>query len=358
MYKAKLLLFIFSLIAVSSVAVYRSEVYHQSSSEDKAESYLSTSPAAIETAAQSDTAAATISNPFAGKTFYVDPNSFAAQDEKRLRSAGRIADANLIKKISSNPHVFWFGGWNTDVTGDVRRRIVKIRDAGHLPVVGIYHIPRLNCAAGVGAKDGPEYRAWIDKFAAGVGTERVVVILEGDALPMADCLTASQRTTRYNLLRYAVNTLSALEKTSVYVDMGNANWHTADEMVKRWNDARLNNAKGFSLNVAGFQTTVKTKNYGNAISKKLGNRHFVIDTGRNGTGPNPDNIVCNAPGLGLGSRPTSSTPYTRVDAFLWVKPPGESDGNWGGCDKAFPNPPPAGAWWRKHALMLAQNASF
>jgi len=40
-----------------------------------------------------------------------------------------------------------------------------------------------------------------------------------------------------------------------------------------------------------------------------------------------------------------------VDAFLWIKIPGESDGTCQGC-------PPAGTWWPAYALGLARNAAF
>ncbi|HEX6331368.1 MAG TPA: glycoside hydrolase family 6 protein, partial [Actinomycetota bacterium] len=58
--------------------------------------------------------------------------------------------------------------------------------------------------------------------------------------------------------------------------------------------------------------------------------HFVIDTSRNGLGPwappaYPDpQDWCNPPGRGLGPRPTLDTGNPLVDAYLWVKTPGES----------------------------------
>ena len=74
--------------------------------------------------------------------------------------------------------------------------------------------------------------------------------------------------------------------------------------------------------------------------------HFVIDTSRAGAGPNPmksylrapykqptANVPklesgnwCNSPGAGLGRTPTTNTGVPLVDAYLWVKTPGESDG--------------------------------
>lgn len=103
--------------------------------------------------------------------------------------------------------------------------------------------------------------------------------------------------------------------------------------------------------------------------------HFVIDTSRNGLGPwdytskYPDAGTaqdwCNPPGRGLGLRPTTNTGNDLVDAYLWVKIPGESDGScnrsvagsttdpeWGGIVD-----PAAGEWFPQQALQLAQLAN-
>ena len=96
--------------------------------------------------------------------------------------------------------------------------------------------------------------------------------------------------------------------------------------------------------------------------------HFVIDTSRNGQGPwtPPEGVYpdaqdwCNPPGRGLGLRPTTDTGNPLVDAYLWVKIPGESDGEctrglgpsgtvdpeWGVVD------PGAGQWFRQQAAEL------
>ncbi|WP_318199616.1 glycoside hydrolase family 6 protein [Streptomyces sp. SCL15-4] len=100
--------------------------------------------------------------------------------------------------------------------------------------------------------------------------------------------------------------------------------------------------------------------------------HFVIDTSRNGRGawsPEPGKYSgdpeawCNAPGRGLGPRPTADTGVPLVDAYLWIKVPGESDGsctrNTGGTiDPEYGVvDPPAGAWWPAQAHALARNAA-
>jgi endoglucanase len=110
----------------------------------------------------------------------------------------------------------------------------------------------------------------------------------------------------------------------------------------------------------------------NARFSTPGTTHFVIDTSRNGLGPwkptasYPDaQDWCNPPGRGLGVLPTTDTGNALVDAFLWAKVPGESDGScnrgvsgsttdpeWGGIVD-----PAAGAWFTQQALQLARLAS-
>ena len=65
---------------------------------------------------------------------------------------------------------------------------------------------------------------------------------------------------------------------------------------------------------------------------------------------------CNAPGRGLGPKPTSVVPqrYRNLDGFFWIGNPGRSAG---ACSKT-PNPPPAGHFWLDYALELIRNADY
>ena len=111
-------------------------------------------------------------------------------------------------------------------------------------------------------------------------------------------------------------------------------------------------AHGFALNVANFETTADNVRYGTALSRLLGGAHFVVDTSRNGNGPAQvgagDRHWCNPPGRRLGAVPTTRTGHRLVDAYLWIKRPGESDGACGN------GAPPAGQWWPEYALALAR----
>lgn len=99
--------------------------------------------------------------------------------------------------------------------------------------------------------------------------------------------------------------------------------------------------------------------------------HFVIDTSRNGLGPwqYPAGVYpahedwCNPPGRALGALPTTSTGTPLVDAHLWIKVPGESDGK---CYRGTAGPldpargiedPAAGQWFAAQARELISLAS-
>jgi cellulose 1,4-beta-cellobiosidase len=75
---------------------------------------------------------------------------------------------------------------------------------------------------------------------------------------------------------------------------------------------------------------------------------------------------CNVGGAGIGRRPTGETKDERLDAFVWVKRPGESDGTnnsasedynpFCGNQDAFKPSPAKGQWNQKYFEMLVENA--
>lgn len=229
-------------------------------------------------------------------------------------------------------------------------------------------------------------------------------------------------------IRYAGEAIkTANPEALVYLDAGHSAWHSVADIAQRLDQAGVRDFQGFSLNVSNYQPTPQSVQYGNWISKciyyanndaeggwRLGHydycasqyypatatdystwhltdewyasnvdsaanpptssdqlAHFVVDTSRNGQGPwttstaYPDKQDwCNPPGRGLGLRPTADTGALLADAFLWIKTPGQSDGQcnrgiagsttdpeWGGIVD-----PAAGQWFPRQALQLARLA--
>lgn len=242
----------------------------------------------------------------------------------------------------------------------------------------------------------------------------------------ADEATAADE--RFDMLNYAVDALKTRPNVSVYLDGTHSAWLGSGDAAHRLVQAGVERADGFFLNVSNYRLTEHLAKYGAWISKCIwfatdpgswgnghfdwcasqyypadpndfstwaltdqwytdnvesqtwvpypgnaGLKHFVIDTSRNGQGPwiptasYPDaQDWCNPPRRGLGLQPTADTGHALIDAYLWVKIPGESDGEctrglgpggatvdpeWGQID------PPAGQWFPEMALQLAQNAN-
>jgi endoglucanase len=170
-----------------------------------------------------------------------------------------------------------------------------------------------------------------------------------------------------------------------------------------WNGIALdgNGAWSDSSTTVDLNTSGINLRYANMLGGTTATARFIIDTSRNAHGPlnaaqyaaapfdQPADVItaltagnwCNPPGAGLGRRPTANTGVTLLDAYLWVKTPGESDGSCaitGGArswDFTVYNPwnltgaaqstfdplwgmvdPAAGDWFAQQALQLAKNA--
>lgn len=288
-------------------------------------------------------------NPIASARFYVNPATHAARQAADWRRA-RPRDAELIERIARQPQAVWFGEWNRDVRADVDGLVSAATAQGTVPVLVAYNIPQRDCgqySAG-GSRGADGYRRWIRAFAAGIRSRRAVVILEPDATMVTDCLTPQRRDERFRLLGEAVTALKAAGAT-VYIDGGSATYGRPDEMAQRLRASGIDRADGFALNVSNFIATPRVIQAGEQLSRLLGGKHFVIDTSRNGAGTANGHNWCNAQEQALGAAPTSRTGHALVDAFLWVKHPGESDGTCNGG-------PQAGGWWADYALGLARRA--
>jgi endoglucanase len=238
----------------------------------------------------------------------------------------------------------------------------------------------------------------------------------------AEADPATAATDRFAMLNYAVDKLKALPKTSVYLDGTHSGWLGSGDAADRLVKGGVQRADGFFVNLSNYQTTERQLKYATWISKCVyfGTQgpdwarghfdwcasqyypanpadfstwglsdawydanvgevspdllpHFVVDTSRNGQGPWtppagngwPDaQDWCNPPNRGLGLKPTTATGNPLADAFLWIKTPGQSDGQ---CDRgtgAGTDParggmadPAAGAWFPEQAIELVQYAN-
>ncbi|MDB5224765.1 MAG: hypothetical protein JWO43_387 [Candidatus Adlerbacteria bacterium] len=302
--------------------------------------------APVAPAASADAIKTSGNNPLSGLALYVNQYSGAAAQANAWRSS-RASDASAMDTLANQPTAMWFGDWNSDISKDVRNAMSAAQGRGQAPVMVLYNIPARDCGGySSGGTSQSGYRSWIQNIANAIGNGNAVVILEPDALAGVTCLSSTDQQTRLSLISDAVSTLKNNPNTRVYIDAGHNGWVDAATMATRLVAANISRADGFALNVSNFGTTVDNTSYGNQLSQKLNNKHFVIDTARNGNGS--DGNWCNPSGRSIGQKPTTSTGNTLIDAYLWIKTPGESDGSCNGG-------PSAGTWWGDYALGLVRN---
>ncbi|MGW2559091.1 glycoside hydrolase family 6 protein [Streptomyces sp. NPDC001514] len=286
--------------------------------------------------------------------FWVNPDGKAARQVASYLDGGDDKNAELIRKIAEQPVGEWIGPDNPEAEAKGFTEAAEKADRDALLV--LYNIPHRDCGqfSKGGAADGNAYREWVDKVAKGIGDRRATVVLEPDAvLHLVDGCTPDEfHEERYDLLKGAIERLKQQPATKVYLDAGNAGWSQPDSLFEPLQWAGIAKADGFAVNVSNFQTIEASKDFGRKLSAKVGNKHFVVDTSRNGNGPytqgDPKENWCNPPGRALGEPPTTKTGDPLVDAYLWVKRPGESDGDCKGGPKA-------GDWYPEYALELARN---
>ncbi len=302
----------------------------------------------------------------AGEELWRNPEGHGPAAVQQALAEGRTADAEALAPLAEQPTANWIATPDNPYPAveEISRAAAA---AGELPVLVAYNVPGRDCgsySAG-GAADVDAYLAWIGSFAAALGDRPAVVVLEPDAVPQAVVGCAGiDPAARYQLLAQAVEILDRQPGTRVYLDAGNASW--VDDLPVLADALRrsgIDRADGFALNVSNYETTEASAEYGLELSRELEGgapggtptAHFVVDTSRNGAGP-PETAAggegrwCNPPGRALGEPPTTSPEQPRVDALLWVKQPGDSDGTCGGG-------PPAGQWWPQMAADLVAGGS-
>jgi endoglucanase len=261
--------------------------------------------------------------------FYVDPDSNPAN---WVRSNAGDSRATRIKSsISSKPMARWFGGWSGDVRAAVSSYVAAADSADKLPVLVAYNIPgRDACGGHSGGGAGSEsaYKTWISAFASGIGNRPAVVVIEPDSLGDFGCMNDTAVQARNRMLTYATQQFrDKAPNTWAYLDAGNAGWVAAGTMATRLKNAGVGNVRGFAVNVSNYYPTAQSATYASSVNSALGGgAKWVIDTSRNGNGSNGE--WCNPAGRKLGS-PTQLGGSGGTEMLLWVKVPGDSDGNCG-----------------------------
>jgi len=280
---------------------------------------------------------------------YVEPWGAAATAAKELAEDGTDEQREAAETIAAHSVAVWLSSFYDDeeLLALIDRNLVESRKTGTTPVFVTYDIPNRDCggkSAG-GTEDAEEYLRRNQLVADALQGQRAVVLVEPDSLGQLE--TCPDKTKgRTKTLSSAV-TQFYRAGIPAYLDGGNSSWVDGDVMAERLRAAGIDHARGFFTNVANYQTEDDERAYAEDLAESLGDDvHYVVDVGRNGTGWR--GTWCNGEGAGLGRTPRVAENGQRIDAFLWVKTPGASDGRCTGG-------PRAGAWFADYAVDLVEH---
>jgi endoglucanase len=197
-----------------------------------------------------DPAGATIAD---GTQFSVaPPNHDAVRQIAELTSQGRTAKAALIRDIINTPTAVWVEGASAEeAEQQVRQTTRQAAGKKTVPVLVLYNIPSRDCAqySAGGATSVAEYEVWIDGVVRGIGDREAVIALEPDSLGIipwytnidgqlewcqpAEADSATAASDRFAMLNYAVDALTALPNTSVYLDGTHSAWLNIGDISQR-----------------------------------------------------------------------------------------------------------------------------
>ncbi|MFF3349814.1 glycoside hydrolase family 6 protein [Streptomyces sp. NPDC002779] len=429
-------------------------------------------------------AEAHVDNPFAGATFYINPDYAEHVDT----SIAQTSDATLkakMEKVKNYPTAVWLDRIAAIHGGAANAGRKSLADHLDLALaqkkpgqpitatIVVYDLPGRDCAALASNGELPATQAGLDRYKteyidviANVFKNpkyqdiRITTVIEPDSLPNLVTNTADPECAQVKSsglyvkgIQYALDKLHAIPNVYTYLDYAHSGWlgwdtnltQTVQQYteVARGTAAGLSSVDGLITNVANYTPleepflTNPDKTVGGNMVKSskfyewnpnfdeadfTKNVHralvaagwpastgMVIDTSRNGWGgaarPTAEStsttldtyvteskadrrthrgLWCNVSGAGIGQPPQASPagyPDSHLDAFLWVKPPGESDGaskdipndegkrqdpmcnpdytapNAGNNKTgALPDAPLAGHWFHNQFAMLVRNA--
>ena len=350
-------------------------------------------------------------NPFLDVNFFLNPEYV---ENVEATAKAFPSDAEAIRKVKQYPTGLWLDSIahvaNLPLWLGEARKQQQASGKPTLSVVVVYDLPNRDCAAKSSAgelkieENGvARYQTeFIDVIAAhfkSFSDLPIVAILEPDSLGnlvtnlnIPKCSEA--RDVYVDQTAYAIRKL-ALPNVSIYLDAAHAGWlgwdHHRENLIKVYKKVLraaggLDMIRGFATNVSNYthlynhdgaamessdpcyNELVYVKKLAVGLSDRgVRNKGFIVDTGRNGKGQIRKvwGHWCNIKGAGLGERPRAA-PAAFIDAFFWIKPPGESDGVSDpsqprfdpecGSNESLKGAPQAGVWFPAYFMDLVKNA--
>ena len=286
----------------------------------------------------------------------VDTRIVTPDESKAAKAAAQeqsgSPEADAAAWLAAQPTTYWLTP-EIDPVDEVWDRIAHLaaeaRDQDATVSIAVYGLPDRDCGNhSAGGLDPDAYREWTARIGDALRNAsdvRKIVVLEPDSIALAPSCGSLEDRAGY--LRTAVDNIRGVD-TWIYLDGGHSAWHPVTEMADLLRSTGLmGDVRGVALNVSNYQDTANEFAYAHQLSDLLGGTHAIIDTSRNGAGP-AGSEWCNPAGRLVGA---ASGAYGDgvVDTTLWIKPPGESEGECNGG-------PVAGKWWPDAAVELTRES--
>ncbi|KAL2754929.1 carbohydrate-binding module family 1 protein [Sodiomyces alcalophilus JCM 7366] len=331
-------------------------------------------------------------NPFQGRSLYVNPNYSESLEQTReaFLSRGDHNNAGKVQYVQNNVGTFvWIANIFLLQRIDEaiqNARAAKARGEGE-QIVGLvlYNLPDRDCSAGESAGELSlnqnglnRYKSeYVDPFAQKLKAAsdlHFAVVVEPDAL--GNMVTnqnfpfcANARLPQQDGIAYAIQQLQA-SNIHLYLDVSHGGWLGWPDNLVASTPAATHRIRGYATNVSNYNhystnnpppwtdgsPSPDESRYATSLAGALSQRglptNFIVDQGRvaldgaRQTGGEWCNVEA-----GFGQPFTTNTNNPNVDAILWIKPGGESDGQCG-----MQGAPQAGAWFDSYAQMLTVNA--
>lgn len=272
--------------------------------------------------------------------------------------------AFAINELEKHTIATWYSDRNGDYTSTAKELVASCSDSSRLSVV-VYGLPNKDCDAGYSAggsnKNAGDYSNYINTLSSIIGQRKVMYVLEPDAVGLLAKTGGCAEANGYKAnLQTAVKILSANPNAEIYLDVGywTLQYGSSTSIVAGLvrDIAAAGRVKGISLNTSNYRSNSELatlcSNFQGAIGN--GDMHCIFDTSRNYNGSPSSNEWCNTKSAGIGKVPTSNTGLSNVDYFIWIKPPGESDGTCDGGDRTSDalKGPAAGAFFKDSFSLL------
>ncbi|CEG46937.1 glycoside hydrolase family 6 protein [Plasmopara halstedii] len=257
-----------------------------------------------------------------------------------------------------------------DVTQTAMDLVVACPESSRLSIV-VYGLPNKDCDAGYSSGEGTvktsaDYKEFISNLAFVIEKRKVLYVLEPDAIGL---LASNECAVKFGYEKNLITAIKLLSKNpnaEIYLDVGfwalqrSNTTNIVTKTVKKL--AKTGRVKGIALNTSNYRATEEIAKLCTAFQTAMGstNLHCVIDSSRNFQEfvNESSSEWCNVRKAGIGAPPTNVTNLDGIDYFLYLKPPGDSDGT---ClDEsmdALPGPQ-AGQFFNEHFIKLWNQGYF